>query len=84
MALPAPETPSRRFPPGRDEIARPLRGKALRDKIVLRLIALDRAFHFVILCLLGVAVLLIASNETALRGDYYKVLTALQQGVAGI
>jgi uncharacterized membrane protein (DUF2068 family) len=83
VALPAPETPSRRFPPGRDEIARPLRGKALRDKIVLRLIALDRAFHFVILCLLGVAVLLIASNETALRGDYYKVLTALQQGVAG-
>jgi uncharacterized membrane protein (DUF2068 family) len=83
MALPAPHAPSREFPPDRDEIEVPLRGKALRDKIVLRLIAVDRAFHFLILGLLGVAVLLIASNEAALRGDYYKVLAALQQGVAG-
>ena len=39
------------------EIEVPLRGKALRDKVVLRLIAIDRAFHFTILVLLGVAVL---------------------------
>jgi uncharacterized membrane protein (DUF2068 family) len=83
LALPVPEAPAREFPPDRDEIEVPLRGKALRDKIVLRVIAVDRAFHFLILALLGVAVLLVASNEAALRGDYYKVLAALQQGVAG-
>ena len=32
----------------------PLRGKALRDKVVLRLIAVDRALHFLVLGLLGV------------------------------
>jgi uncharacterized membrane protein (DUF2068 family) len=83
VALPGPEAPARRYPPDREGIEVPLRGKALRDKIVLRVIAVDRAFHFVILGLLGLAVLLVASNEQALRGDYYKVLTALQQGVAG-
>ena len=31
----------------------PLRGKALRDRVVLRLIAIDRALHFLILVLLG-------------------------------
>ena len=34
----------------------PLRGKALRDRVVLRLIAIDRAFHFVVLVLLGIGV----------------------------
>src|SRR5437763_3727505 len=44
MALPPPSSPSRRHPPGREEIVVPLRGKALRDKVVLRLIAVDRLF----------------------------------------
>ena len=61
----------------------PLRGKALRDKVVLRLIAVDRAFHFLVLGLLGVAVLLFASNRLTLRTDFYRVLAALQGGVAG-
>src|SRR4051812_45420378 len=39
LPLPRPETPSRRYPPDRDEVRLPLRGRALRDKIVLRLIA---------------------------------------------
>ena len=70
-------------PPERDEIVIPLRGKALRDRVVLRLIAVDRAFHFTILVLLGVGVLAFAGNEHSLRDAYYRVLTALQGGVAG-
>src|SRR4051794_14117540 len=35
--------------PPLDGIELPLRGKPLRDKIVLRAIAVDRAFHFVVL-----------------------------------
>jgi uncharacterized membrane protein (DUF2068 family) len=83
VALPPPESTARAHPPDRDEIKIPRRGKALRDRIVLRLIAIDRAFHFVILVLLGVAVILFANNETSLRDTYYKILTDLQGGVAG-
>ena len=58
--------------PGRDEVELPLRGKPLRDKIVLRVIAVDRALHVVILTLLAVAVFLIASHEAQLRERFYR------------
>lgn len=76
-------------PPGdhdrldRSQIAVPLRGKALRDKVVLRAIAVERALHFLVLGLLGVAVLLFAAHRTNLRNDFYRVLAALQGGVGG-
>jgi uncharacterized membrane protein (DUF2068 family) len=81
--LPLPTAATRPFPPDRDEIKVPLRGKALRDKVVLRLIALDRVFHFVILILLGIAVLLFASNQRSLKQAFYRIVTDLQGGVAG-
>ena len=40
---PPPAAPAREHPPDRDEIELPLRGRPLRDKIVLRLIAVNRA-----------------------------------------
>lgn len=83
VALAKPTAPTEPRPPRREEIVLPLRGKALRDRVVLRLIAIDRAFHFVILVLLGIAVLAFASNETSLRDTYYRILTDLQGGVAG-
>jgi len=83
VALPPPTSPSREHPRDRDEIEIPLRGKALRDKVVLRLIAVDRAFHFLILMLLGIAVIAFAGNEHSLRNAYYRILTDLQGGVAG-
>jgi uncharacterized membrane protein (DUF2068 family) len=83
VALVAPSQPQRDHPPDRDEIQIPLRGKGLRDRFVLRLIAVDRAFHFFVLGLLGIAVLLFAAHERTLRGDFYRVLSALQRGVGG-
>jgi uncharacterized membrane protein (DUF2068 family) len=83
VALSAPDAPVRRHPPAQSEIALPLRGKALRDKVVLRLISVDRVLHFVILVALGIAVLAIASHETVLRDRFYRILTDLQGGVAG-
>jgi uncharacterized membrane protein (DUF2068 family) len=83
VPLHRPEDGAREFPPGRDEIVLPTRGQALRDRIVLRLIAIDRALHFVILGLLGVGVLLFASDRAHLRTAFYRVLTAIQGGVAG-
>ncbi len=84
VALPPPgSSTGRRYLPPRVEIELPLRGKALRDKVVLRLIAVDRAFHFVILLLLGIGVIAFAGNEASLRDAYYRILTDLQGGVAG-
>lgn len=83
VALPRPDRPAAQFPPSREEIKIPLRGKALRDRVVLRLIAVDRVLHFVILVLLGIAVLAIAGDEAALKDRFYRVLTDLQGGLAG-
>ena len=83
LPLRPPEVPARTHLPPREEIELPLRGKPLRDKIVLRLIAIDRAFHFVVLTLLGVLILAFASNQQQLRHEFFRIVTDLQGGVAG-
>ena len=67
LPLPPPEHPARDEPPPREQIELPLRGRPLRDKVVLRLIAIDRAFHFVVLVALGVLVLVFATDRATLR-----------------
>jgi uncharacterized membrane protein (DUF2068 family) len=81
-AAPRPTHPSRRFPAERSEIELPLRGKPLRDKIVLRLIAIDRALHFLALIALGLLVLVFSADRATLRATFYKVVADLQGGVA--
>jgi uncharacterized membrane protein (DUF2068 family) len=81
LALPRPERPTRPHPPERSEIELPLRGKPLRDKVVLRVIAIDRAFHLVVLGGLGALVLVFAADRRTLRHTFYKVLADLQGGV---
>jgi uncharacterized membrane protein (DUF2068 family) len=83
LPLPVPRAPSREHIAPREELELPLRGRPLRDKIVLRVIAVDRAFHVVILAALAVAVFLIASHERQLRDEFYRVLADIQGGVAG-
>jgi uncharacterized membrane protein (DUF2068 family) len=82
LPLPPPERPTREEPPAREEIELPLRGKALRDKIVLRVIAIDRAIHFVVLGLLAVAVFLFAAHEVRVRDIVYRIVNAVQ-GTSG-
>src|SRR5204862_6608302 len=60
-----------------------LRGRALRDKVVLRLIAVDRALLFVILAASAAAIFLFAANEVRLRGPAYRALADLQGGLGG-
>jgi uncharacterized membrane protein (DUF2068 family) len=81
LALAPPADPAQAHPPEREKIELPLRGKPLRDKVVLRLIALDRGFHFVVLCALGLLVLLFAADRATLRQTFYKVIADLQGGV---
>jgi uncharacterized membrane protein (DUF2068 family) len=83
LPLTPPERPGRKYPPSRDEIALPLRGRPLRDRYVLRLIAVDRVVHFLVLSALAAVVLLFASNRATLSQEFTKVLDDLQGGVGG-
>jgi uncharacterized membrane protein (DUF2068 family) len=83
LPLPPPARPARPTLPRREEIALPLRGKPLRDRVVVRLIAIDRALHFLVLALLGWAIFLFASHRVQLRGAFYRVASDIQQTLGG-
>lgn len=80
--LPPDRPTADRLPP-REQIELPLRGRALRDRYVLRLIAADRVVHFLVLGVLAVAVFLFAAKRDALSSTFYRVLDAVQGGVGG-
>jgi uncharacterized membrane protein (DUF2068 family) len=74
LPLPRPETPIRQTLPQRWEIDLPLRGKALRDKVVLRLIAIDRALHFVVLAGLAILLMIFARHVQDLHRLFTRVV----------
>ena len=80
---PTPDRPARETVPGPDEIEVPLRGRPLRDRFVLRLIALDRAVHVAGLALLGTAVLLFAAYREAWGPTAGRIVAVLQGAVGG-
>ena len=83
LPVPEPEPPTAENPPERDQVEVPLRGKPLRDRYVLRLIAADRAVHVLVLSALAVAIFAFAAHRTLLHHDYTRVLTDLQGGLGG-
>jgi uncharacterized membrane protein (DUF2068 family) len=84
LPQPLPESPARPFPPHRDDIELPLRGRPLRDKYVLRLIAIDRAVHFLVLAVLAAAIFAFLDNRTQLRHEFFHIVSGLQGGVGGV
>jgi len=80
LPLPPPDGPVRDRLPGREEIDLPLRGKPLRDKVVLRVIAVNRALHFLVLGAVAVLAFLFASHRENLRGPVGRALLDLQGG----
>src|SRR6185437_3991597 len=78
LPLAPPEAPVYETLPPRGEIELPRRGKALRDRVVLRVIAIDRAIHFLVLGVLSVVVFLFAGHELRLRRAFYRVADAVQ------
>jgi len=78
-----PTTPERETMPPRDEIMVPDRGPVLRDRYVLRLIAIDRAIHVIVLTGLAVALFTFASHHTALQNDYNQIMNDLSGGDPG-
>jgi uncharacterized membrane protein (DUF2068 family) len=83
LPLPPPVRPTREFPPSREEVELPLRGRALRDRVVLRIIAIDRAVHCVVLATLALAVFLFARNEVRVRDLFYRLVNAVQGTTGG-
>lgn len=83
VVLSPPDHPAVRHLPSRGEITLPLRGRPLRDRDVLRLIALDRLLHFLVLSALAAALFLFASNNAALNADFTRILKDLQGGLGG-
>jgi uncharacterized membrane protein (DUF2068 family) len=83
VPLPPPAAPTREYLPERSEIVLPLRGRPLRDRYVLRLIALDRLIHFILLGVLAVGVFVFIADRAALSSVFYRVVDAVQGGVGG-
>jgi uncharacterized membrane protein (DUF2068 family) len=78
-----PERPERERVEPRSEIKLPLRGPALRDRYVLRLIAVDRAIHVIVLGSLAVALFTFAAHDQALHHDYQNIMNDLAGGTPG-
>jgi len=62
--------------PPRDRIEVPLRGPALRDRYVLRAIAIDRTIHVIVLTALAVVIFLFLGHRHALQSDYDRIMSA--------
>jgi uncharacterized membrane protein (DUF2068 family) len=83
LQMTAPEHPGRERVESRDEIELPLRGSALRDRYVLRLIAVDRAIHVIVLGGLAIALFTFAAHDQALHHDYQNIMNDLAGGAPG-
>jgi uncharacterized membrane protein (DUF2068 family) len=83
LPLPPPHAPTRETVPTRSEIDLPLRGRPLRDRYVLRAIAVDRVIHFLLIGALAVGVFVFLGDRSRLRGPWTRVLNRLQGAVGG-
>jgi uncharacterized membrane protein (DUF2068 family) len=80
---PAADAAGAEHPPDRDAVSLPLRGRPLRDRFVLRAIAVDRVVHVLVLAALAVAIFLFAEHRSGLHHLYARVLNDLQGGLGG-
>jgi uncharacterized membrane protein (DUF2068 family) len=81
IPLDPPASPTSATLPTRDEVDLPLRGRALRDRFVLRLIAIDRVIHFIGLALVAVAIFVFLADRDVLRTPFFAVLGTLRNTV---
>jgi uncharacterized membrane protein (DUF2068 family) len=80
---PIPAHPGRDRPEGRSDVEMPARGPVLRDRYVLRLIAVDRAIHVVVLTTLAVVLFTFARHSHSLHRDYINIMNDLSGGDPG-
>jgi uncharacterized membrane protein (DUF2068 family) len=75
-----PEHPTRASVPSREQITLPDRGPLLRDRYVLRLIAIDRAIHVLVFGSLSVLFFIFSRHHTAFQHDYMRLMNDLSGG----
>jgi uncharacterized membrane protein (DUF2068 family) len=78
-----PLEPTRDRMPDRAEIDVPARGPMLRDRYVLRLIAVDRAIHVIVLTTLAVILYTFARHDATLHRDYVNIMGDLSGTTPG-
>jgi uncharacterized membrane protein (DUF2068 family) len=83
LSAPIPDEPSQERVTSREEIEIPARGPLLRDRYVLRLIAVDRAIHVVVLSVLAAVLFAFAKHDAALHRDYINIMNDLSGGSPG-
>lgn len=83
LPMPPPSAPQRDRIGRLDDIEVPLRGRPLRDRYVLRLIALDRGLHVVVLAAIAVVIVVYATHHNGLDAVFTRVLKDVQGGVGG-
>jgi uncharacterized membrane protein (DUF2068 family) len=83
LPLGPPAQPARPSVPALDEVEIPLRGRPLRDRYVLRLIAVERAFHVLVFALLAIAIFIFIPHRDQLHSDYTHFLQNLRNGIVG-
>jgi uncharacterized membrane protein (DUF2068 family) len=60
-----------------DGVKIPARGRALRDALVLRLIAVDKGVHAALLALVGIALVFLSGNRASAHDSFLRVVVAL-------
>ncbi|MHC1561540.1 DUF2127 domain-containing protein [Actinomycetospora sp. C-140] len=83
ILLPAPSTPIRGTVAAPDEVVLPTRGRPLKSRVVLRLIALTRAFNVLVLLFVLGGVVAVLANRTALRESLVGSAASLQEIIGG-
>ncbi len=83
IVRPVPQHADRERVEKREEIQLPARGKALRDRIILRVIAVDRALHVIVFGFLAVALFTFATKSSTLHRDYLNIMNDLSGGDPG-
>ena len=83
MMLPTPTEPTRQTRVSRDDITLPTRGRPLKSRYVLRLIALTRAFNVLVLLLVLGGVVAVLANQSALRESLVTSASSLQSIIGG-
>jgi len=76
------EAPRVRQPLDRDTINLPARGRPLRDRVILRVIAVDRGINMLVLAALAVLVLSFGAHQQQLRHRFNQIASALQPGTS--
>lgn len=78
VPLSNPTNPTREYPPDPVEVKLPLRGKPLRDQVVLRVIALFKGIKGIFLALGAVGTFLLVGHEQQAQNFLHKVLELIQ------